>query len=220
MRIALLALLTSWFLFHASMASAEGNLALGLKGGSTGLGLEATYRVAPMLNLRAGGAGFLYSGNFEQDGNDFSVDARLASASLLADFHPFRGSFRISAGGLLNFNQLKGKATGDLDIDGTTYQNGVLNAEVDFNTLAPYVGLGWGNAFRGGRLTFMTDIGVIYAGSPSLSLDASVPGLDANQTAQLETNLAEEKANLQSELDNLPWLQFYPVVTLGLSYRF
>lgn len=217
-KIILIAITTSTLL-TTGLASAEGNLALGLKGGTTGLGLEATYNVAPWLNFRASGAGFPYSGSFEQDGNSYSVDARLASASLLADWHPFSGSFRISAGGLLNFNQIEGEATGPLEIDDTNY-TGSLKASVDFNTVAPYLGLGWGNAFRGGRLTFMTDFGVIYAGSPKVNLDADVPGLNTPQADQLEIDVAAEEASLQSELDGIQLLQFYPVVSLGLSYRF
>lgn len=64
----------------------------------------------------------------------------------------------------------------------------------------------------------MTDFGVIYAGSPTLKLSGEVD--DPTLTAAFQNDLAEYQADIQSQLDDVTLLQFYPVVSLGLSYRF
>ncbi len=66
------------------------------------------------------------------------------------DWHPFAGSFRVSAGFALNLNELRIKniSTANVKIGDTTYpaiNKGDLRGKANFNT-APYICIGWGNA--------------------------------------------------------------------------
>lgn len=214
MKKLLLGCLTIATLFHMGSASADSTFALGLKGGTTGVGLDVIYPVNNRLNLRTGVSGFMLSRDFTEEGIKYDADVRLLTVPLFADVHPFGGAFRLTAGGVLNFNQLEGKASGTLLIDNTSYPASIT-ATVDWNTFAPYVGLGWGHAFRGGPLSLTSDFGVLLTGSPNVSIKGTVdnPALQA----AFANDLQQEAANLERELSNL---NFFPVAAIGLSYRF
>jgi hypothetical protein len=130
------------------------------------------------------------------------------------DVFPFRGNFRISAGARINGNQadISGTPTSNVTIGNTTYtpaQVGRLNGDIDFNTVAPYVGIGFDGHITD-ALTIGFDLGVLYQGKPSVSLSATNPAVS-------QADLNRERANIE---DDLKMLQFYPVATVSLKYRF
>ena len=95
-----------------------------------------------------------------------------------------------------------------------------LNAKVSFeNSVAPYIGLGWGNAVKPGkRWGFSANLGAIFAGSPKVLL---TPGFGPDATdaikAEINTNIEAERKKQESDLN---WLNIYPVFSLGISYQF
>src|SRR5581483_6887465 len=129
---ALLALATS---LAAGGAMADG-FALGAKASTLGLGLEATFSLSDRFNLRAGLNNYSRTLNESDGGIDYRADVDLKSAALIFDFHPFAGTFRISAGLVSNSNKLDLNATptGNVEIGDTTYtpaQVGTLNGKID-----------------------------------------------------------------------------------------
>ena len=201
-------LLTPW-----AGAAAE-SFAVGAKAGTTGLGIEATWRLTDSVNLRGGYYAFDYDTDLEEEGVEYDGDLGLSNAALFADWHPFGGSFRLSAGGVQTGNEFKGAAEGSLDVGDGTY-DGRLDAEVSWSGLAPYLGLGFGNAVQGGRWSFSFDLGVMFTGSPTVRLDGAVD--DPLLQAQFDEDLERERANLDDELSDA---KYYPVVSLGIAYRF
>ncbi|WP_052507491.1 hypothetical protein [Desulfonatronovibrio magnus] len=85
---------------------------------------------------------------------------------------------------------------------------------IDVNDVTPYLGLGWGTNFGVDRNWFFTfDLGVLYHGSPSISLKAENPlNLDI-----LNEDIRREIKDIESDVKNYRW---YPVVALGFTYRF
>ncbi|MBK1691795.1 hypothetical protein [Ectothiorhodospira mobilis] len=197
----------------ASTTQAEG-FALGAKLGTTGLGLEGTLGLRDNLNLRGGFYGLDYSRELEEDGIEYDGDLELRSAALLADWHPFGGGFRVSAGGYYNGNEFGGSAEGSLDIGNDTY-DARLDATVDWDGFAPYLGVGYGNAVGSGGWSFAFDLGVMFTGSPSVDLDGQVN--NAALQAQFEDDLRREEAQLEDDVEDI---KYYPVLSLGLAYRF
>jgi hypothetical protein len=97
-------------------------------------------------------------------------------------------------------------------VNGNTYtaaEVGVLTAQVKFHKTSPYLGLGWGGAPSAG-LHFIGDIGVIAQGKPTVTLTDSNGGISA-------ADLQQSQERLQHDLDKFRW---YPVVQVGLGYRF
>jgi hypothetical protein len=204
---------TALLLCAATPAAAE-SFALGVKAGTTGLGLEGTWRLTDAVNLRGGYYAFDYGTELEETGVEYDGDLRLRNAALFADWHVFRGSFRLSAGAINTGNEFVGSADGQLELGQNVYVAEV-DAKVGWSTLAPYLGIGFGNAVQGGRWSFSFDLGVMYTGSPSVRLDGTVS--DPALQAQFEEDLERERADLAEELSDA---KYYPVVGIGFAYRF
>lgn len=195
-------------------AHATGNFGVGTKLGTTGIGLEGTFGMTEHVNLRASISGFNYSLDLEEEDIEYDGRLRLRNAGLLADWHPFSGGFRVSAGGFYNGNKFNGSASGQLDIGNSTY-TADLDLGIDFRRFAPYLGLGYGNAVRSTGLSFAMDVGVMFAGSPRVGLEGELTGPDDSNGFQ--DDLRRERQDLEDELDSY---KYWPVLTIGLSYRF
>jgi hypothetical protein len=79
------------------------------------------------------------------------------------------------------------------------------DATVDWSSLAPYVGMGFGNSMNGGRWSFAFDLGVMFTGL----LDFARSG-----AAHLQVR---EPFNPE---DPFSEVKYYPVLSVGLAYRF
>jgi hypothetical protein len=196
---------------------------------SLGLGLDITARVSENLNARAGFGVFSLSGDYEETDVKYTTDIKLRSGSAVMDIYPLpETEFRLSAGVVLNGN--KGEATaesqtvavGGVDrqvytIGGRTFtaeQVGTLSGDVTFPLIAPFVGIGWGNAVKPGRrLGFTIDLGVMIHGTPEVSLRATNQAV----TPQLQESIDKEIEDLNAKLEGF---KFYPVLQIGISYQF
>lgn len=207
-------------LLASASAGAEG-FALGARAGTLGLGVEGVFRLTDGLNARVGVNNYTYNYNDTVSDVRYDADFKLRSSSLLLDWHPFGGAFRLSAGTLFNRNKvdLTGQPTGNVDVGGATFtpsQIGTLDGEVDFKKTAPYVALGWGNAVaknKGLGLSF--EIGAVMQGSPDVTLTSTNGTLSSDPTFQ--ARLAQEERDAEKDLDGF---KVYPVIALGLSYQF
>lgn len=190
------------------------SLAAKLNLGSTGLGGELAYQVSDPLNVRLGGNFLSASYLYESDADDeFDIDSslNLGMINALADWHPFGNSFRLTGGLVYNNNtidsELIPKQTYTLGGDTYTADDlGRLQSEFSFNAISPFIGLGFGNVFKGSRFGVNAEIGMIYQGEPEVELrgdGALAPS-------------AEQAPILQ---DNLSWATIYPVLNFSLYYR-
>jgi len=204
---------TALLLCAAGPAAAD-SFAIGAKAGTTGLGIEGTWRLTDSVNLRGGYYAFDYGTELEETDVEYDGDLRLRNAALFADWHVFGGRFRLSGGAIHTGNEFLGSADGELEVGQSVYF-AELDARVEWSTLAPYLGIGVGNAVRGGRWSFSFDLGVMYTGSPSVRLDGTVD--DPTLQAQFEEDLERERADLAEELSDV---KYYPVLSIGFAYRF
>ena len=212
------AALVGVLLSSASYASAEG-AGIGLKVSSLGIGAELTKSLTPRLNVRVGGNFFNYSYSGFEDDIDYDFDLKLKSFTGLLDLHPTGGSFRISGGLVANSNKLEavGVTTGTYSIGNGSYtpsQVGTLTGKIDFKKSSPYAGIGFGNGAKGKGLGVIFDLGVVFQGSPQVSLTATGT---ASSNAQFQNDLRREQTSLQEDLNQF---KYYPVLALGISYRF
>ena len=187
---------------------------IGVRAGTLGLGVEFSYPISQRIGVRVNADSYKYSKKFNQDGIDYDGEAKLKTASLLADLYPFAGGFRISAGAVYNGNKL-GLSTPNqnLTINGNPYQ-ATLNGEVDFKKYVPYAGIGYGRPIGSGlSLTF--DLGVIFQGTPTATLTGTCSPPAACGTFQSDLKAQEAQLN-----DSIKDFRYYPVATLGLAYTF
>lgn len=204
----------------SSMVQANG-IAVGLKGSSQGIGLELTASLAESLNVRVGANYFTLSKTLDKSGNEYDFDLKLKNFNALIDWHVFGGDFRLTGGAVLDKNYLDGQAssanTYDIgDMIFTSDEVGILEGNINFREVSPYFGIGWGNPIsKDSGWTFMVDMGAVYVGAANVDLN-SVGGTLSNDP----TFLAEVTKEENDVRDDLDGYKFYPVISLGLSYKF
>lgn len=203
-----------------SARAAFDEFAIGAKTGTLGLGGDITTDLLPQVNLR-GGVQWLDLGLDAQIGDvDYELDLDFLNPLVLLDWYPFKGSFRVSGGVLFNGSELhlEAKSGQSVEIDDTVYtaaQLGTLRGEVDYQPVAPYIGIGWGNQLDSkGHWGLATDLGVAFTGSPDVDLSATGP-IASDPT--FRAHLAREERDVQDKLDAF---KIYPVLSISLYYRF
>ena len=189
-----------------------------------GGGLEFAKGLTSNFGLRGGFNYFSYGYDATESDVEYDLELELKSFGLFADWHPFKGSFRLSGGFLINGNGLEGKAKpkGSFEIDGQTYTSSQISSidlDLSYNTFAPYFGLGWDTTFGDeDNWGFCFDLALAYSGSPDASLRIiSDPSMSDVEKSTLETHRKNEESDLQNELDDFEW---WPLLSAGLVYQF
>jgi hypothetical protein len=203
----------------APVLAGTGDFGIGVKAGSLGAGAELSKAFSDKFSIGLGINSYNYKTARTESNVDYDFKFELQSVSLLGSYHPFGGAFRLTGGVLYNNNELKldGKpsAGSTYDINGVTYtasQVGTLTGKLTFNKTAPYLGVGWGNR-PGSKFGLSADIGVLYQGAPNLALSAT----GALSDPALASDLEQERKSTESDLSGLKW---YPVLSVGLYFRF
>lgn len=214
-------------------------IAVSLKAGTLGAGVELDYAFNKNFNVRVQLNSFTYDDSFDEDGITYSGDLELKSVGLLADWRPFSGVFKLTGGAYKNDNKISAAAVsngdaefeiGDYSYAGSASDPLTLAANMDLgNGTAGYLGFGWGNSYSSG-FSFSLDIGVLFSGSAQASIAASgtayrvdnpdvqfdVAGSSA-EAQMFRDEIEAERRNLQGDLDEF---EYYPVISIGLGYRF
>jgi len=195
--------------------------AIGLKTGTLGIGGELTTDILPQLNLRGSVQWFgLDLDDIDIGDVSYDLDLTLLNPMLLVDWYPFGGALRLSGGVLFNQSdvELRARPSEPVEIGDIIYtpgEIGTLTGEADFDEIAPYVGIGFGNAVsEDSRWGLTADLGVAFIGSPGVTLRASGP-IAGN--AEFQSQLAEEEKDIEDDLENF---EFYPVLAVNLYYHF
>jgi len=191
-------------------------VALALRAGTMGPGVELVVPVGGKLNIRGGGSYLSMSRNTTVEDEDtdveFNADVTWGAMRGLVDWHPFSSGFRLTGGGYIDLRDItaSGKPLSSVTINDKEFAPERLGSlSVNYNyeqTISPYLGIGFGDAARGARVGFLLDLGMVYVGSPTLDMTGT--GMIA-PTANWDTTLTEG-------LESFKWM---PIVSLGLSVR-
>ncbi|HWM91490.1 MAG TPA: hypothetical protein VN493_12060 [Thermoanaerobaculia bacterium] len=196
--------------------------------GSLGVGLELTVGGTGPLQGRLGLHGYEYSDRREASDIEYDGEANLRTATALLDWHPGSRGFRLTGGLVYNDTEITGSslppASGVYDIGGVPVPVailGTLDGKVEFEPIVPYAGLGWGRAPGSSGFGVTLDLGVIFQGEGEVTLTPVIPaGSPLNNPLAreaLQILLDREERELQ---DDIADYDLYPVVSLGISYRF
>ena len=226
--IAATALVLAWLGAPSAAAAATPDLAVAVRAGTPGVGLDLDLGLSPSFGLRVGFAGFNINHTVNTSDVDYDGRLKLRTVTGLLDWYVFQGAFHLTAGVAGNGTKLDvvgQPSQGSYTINGTTYsssQLGSLSGQLKFgNSVSPYVGFGWGNpAGESGRVHFLLDMGALYGGTPTVSLSAQCGPAAPPGSAlcnEIQSNVAAEEQKLVSKADILRW---YPVVSLGIAVRF
>jgi len=190
------------------------------RAGTLGLGVDASYKVNDSLALRGGPNVLQFDHSDTIDGIDYDAEVDFLNVGALVDWHPFKSGFRVTGGAFFGGNSVDLVATpiGPVTVGNTTFSAadvGRIDSEIEWNDVSPYLGIGYSNAFHSeSNWRFSVDLGAKYNGEADVSYTTN--GLLAGNPA-FEAEAERERQNIIDELDDY---QFYPVLMVGLSYRF
>jgi hypothetical protein len=217
------------FLSLPGQAQEDSRVALGAKAGTLGAGVELTVGLGRQVNTRLGLNAYSYSERREASDIEYDGEAKLRNATALLDWHPGGRGFRLTGGVAYNDTEIHGEslrpASGVYNIGGVPVPAslvGHLEGTIDFDPLVPYAGLGWGNAVRGGGpWGFSLDLGVVFQGEGDVTLTPVIPANsplnDPIARQLLAIQLEREAQDIEEDIADY---DLYPVVALGVTYRF
>jgi hypothetical protein len=212
------ATLLAFTFFGASGARADNDFGVGLKAGTLGIGLEASWQPLPYLDIRVGGNTFEFDDNGMQGGIPYASTFTLESFYATGNLHFPVSPMRITAGIYSNGNELlmiNDDGT-DLNIGGITYPGagiGTLKSVTSFGSSSPYFGVGFDFTLAG-KLGLNLDFGLLWQGEPEVTLEADG---SLAQDPLFQAALEAERRQLEDEMSDF---KAWPVVSLGVVYRF
>ncbi|WP_027469974.1 hypothetical protein [Deefgea rivuli] len=210
--------------FAADDTSAPNDWGAAARLSTLGLGLDIAYAINPNWNARFNINTIEINKDEISNGAHWDSTSKMLTAGLLADYHPFDNGFKVTAGAYYNDNHGDGTAQpvdGTIKIGKNYYKaNQVSNSHATGslnNKFSPYLGVGYGysaskDPARSG-LSFTADLGVMYQGSANVTYSATC--LDASVCGQLQSDVTHEAQRIADDHKN-----FYPVVSIGVGYRF
>ncbi len=158
------------------------------------------------------------------DSIDYTMESELLNGSFLLDWHLFSGAFRLTGGLYLNGNEVTVDGTYRQDLIPIEYQQYAgltdlahVQGTVEFNSLAPYAGLGWSSNHEDKGWGVSFDLGILFQGAPQVSdLHVEAPG-DLGSHPTVVRFLEDQKKGIEDDLEQF---QYYPVASLAISYNF
>lgn len=212
-------------------------VAIGSKIGSLGWGGQIATPIMRRINLRGGVDIFNLGYGLTSDGTNYYASAHLKSGTIQADIYPFAHSgFFISPGVMIFRNSLTASlnvpggnnfSVGDADYTSDPSNPVTGTGLINFGrTNMPMLTIGYGNLIprrESHHLSFPVELGAAYTGQNTIAINmqggvcqqgqgcgsASDPGFQAN-VQQQQTKINED----------LKRIQFYPILTSGVAYRF
>lgn len=205
-------------LLAAGTASADNDFGLGVKAGTLGLGLEASWQPLPYLEVRVGANSYDYDEDGSQGGIEYDGTLALESFYGTANFHFPISPMRVTAGIYSNGNEmlLFNDEGDDQNIGGIVYPGsgiGTLSSKTSFASTAPYLGIGFDFTLAG-KVGMNLDFGVLWQGEPDVTLEAS--GALASDPG-FQAAMEQERQELEDEMSDF---KAWPVISLGFVYKF
>lgn len=198
----------------------QSGFSFGLKAGTNGLGLTANFKAGGHFFASLGGNYLRFDRDFsvvvDDENLDASIDISMIAIEGKGYLYPFNNFPLYLAGGVAwqLENRFEGISTIGRSIeigDAVTLSpedTGLIGASVEYQSFAPYAGIGIGRAIARGnnRLSAMFEAGVYYFGEPEVEIIAT----------KLLSETASQQPVLQQNLQNY---KYYPMLSLAFNYR-
>jgi hypothetical protein len=189
--------------------------------GTEGVGIGYSEPLGTHDNVRAEFNAISFSHSFDAGQLHYDGTAHIYHGGLYLDFFPAPNTiaFRLTAGALIGGDHVDATATSltsTYRVNGQSYSTlgQAIHAKATFPTVRPYIGIGFGHtpvATKGFSAFF--DAGVAY-GRPKVD-QFDVPATLVAIVGQAAVD--QQRQELQEKADKL---RFYPIVKVGVTYRF
>lgn len=197
-------------IFLAAALAAAGSAqaaGIGVRAGTTGIGADVAWSVAPTLSARIGYSALNWNKDVSTDRVTYDGKLKLSNLNTFLDFSPL-GPFRLTGGFIFNNNRY--------DVRGDLLGGSVSGDVKSGRSAAPYLGIGYGNV-SGLGVNFYADLGIMFQGSPRARLTANCGGLSASGCTALQNEVAAEQQRLEDKLKDF---KYYPVANIGITIGF
>ena len=202
-------------LLSAGVANADNDFGLGVKVGTLGIGLEASWKPLPYMDIRVGTSSYDYDNDGRYGSIDYDAVFALDQYYATANFHFPISPMRISAGIYSNSNEFMLVNDQLQDIGG--YPGGLIGtvtSTTTFEGTAPYLGVGFDFTLAG-KVGLNLDLGVLWQGDPQVTLE--VDGILNDDTDFQQNVLEPERQALEDDMSDF---KAWPVISLGFVYKF
>lgn len=193
-------------------------MAIGLKIGTTGPGLEVSKQICDAIDIRLGSTYFKTTMNMTPNNYDVDIQADMTivsqTVSVLGDFYNGeKRIFRFTGGLVYNLSSIFGSANttesytmGEVRIEAEDV--GQITYDFTPNLINPYVGVGFGSIIpQDKKLSLSADVGMLYIGPPNVTLEADgFVAPTASQEDLIRSNISQ--------------MTLLPVLSLQLNYKF
>ena len=188
---------------------------LGVLGAGVGYAHGVNQRFTVRADVLTAGS---HSKDETEEGIDYAAKLKAGRVGLFADYFPFDGGFRVTAGATFNQHRvdLKSKFDGvsSVTIGDQTFTpsaSDYFNVSIKFPKVTPYIGIGWGHQALSKGWGLVADLGVSI-GRAKLTSDTNLIGSGITQE-DVDRELKELR-------DGVGKVRYWPQLTMGASYRF
>ncbi len=202
-------------LLATSVANADNDFGLGVKVGTLGIGLEASWKPLPYMDIRIGTSSYDYDNDGKYGNINYDAVFALDQYYATANFHFPISPMRITAGVYSNGNEFLLVNDQLQDIGG--YPGGLIGtitSKTTFSDRAPYLGIGFDFTLAG-KVGLNFDLGVLWQGDPEVTLE--VDGILKDDQNFRDEVLDPERQALEDDLSDF---KAWPVISLGFVYQF
>jgi hypothetical protein len=211
-------------------------IAIAFTTGVGGFGVDVATPLATKLNMRGSFTFLNYDPSVTEQGFPIDGSIKLRTINAGVEIFPYCGSFHITPG-VTMYNGNYAHATTSIPggqtftINDTDYVSDPTDPvhgtfDVTFgHKFAPSLTMGFGNMLRrDSHWSVPVDIGFEYIGQPKFTLNMQGSVCDAadgctpvQQDPGTVANLQQQQTDINNDISPL---RFYPIVKVGLSYRF
>jgi hypothetical protein len=179
-----------------------------------GIGLEASWKPLPYMDIRIGTSSYDYDNDGRYGSINYDAVFALDQYYATANFHFPISPMRITAGVYSNGNEFLLVNDQLQDIGGYPGDLiGTITSETTFSGTAPYLGIGFDFTLAG-KVGLNFDLGVLWQGEPDVTLEISG---DINDLPGFEDVLDAERQALEDDMSDF---KAWPVISLGFVYKF
>ncbi len=210
----------------AAPASAQLDISAAAHASTLGWGLEGDILLTPHIGARAMYNEYTYSLSKTSSGNTYDGTLSYENFPLVLDYYlSAKGLFHLTGGIVLNQNKVAATALLPWSYNGVTFTSADLTAppvlSVTWPSVGWYAGFGWGTPVRtGSHFGFVADIGVM-GGVPTVQIVATCASSSItcnNATPTLQASLQQAADSIQNDLKT--YASYYPVISIGVNYKF
>lgn len=178
---------------------------------------EVGYEFNSTFKLRILGSGGRYYQTYSVDSQTYNrIQFQPRKFAAMADWHPWKNGFRLSAGIAYNADRIRLNHTVTntlLGLPASVYGN--IAAKYKFRVNAPYLGFGYDSGSLGGTgISLSADAGFWFQGRVRSTF--SLSGTGQNNPTVLNMT----KAHLENLLNKRKLIRTMPMVSLGVRYLF